>query len=336
MYCIKECFTKIRYLLTGKNFVFIVYPEGMERFIIKGIIIQYSPHYYDDLEDIPPYVMNHVTIDIGRKICIYKPNSNDKKFQVSGCLPENATAGQRATATANTEGTATSGAQATATFGAQASASADARTATDISNKLTRTVRADTAHIAASETMGAWYAYLTGTRYAQQTKHAGTWNSPNSGSQSSPSYTAESTTVTNPQQTPEIRWQEGVSVFPIPYLAAIYLVVILLAICIEMSVALLMIRSVFEMIHIPPGKIILAVAVINAFSIPGAWWLMELLTHTASLPYLPAVLLTEITVVVFEALWYRKILSLHAGNALLLSLIANIVSYILGVFLFGF
>ena len=130
--------------------------------------------------------------------------------------------------------------------------------------------------------------------------------------------------------------QDGSAPFPIAYVVVIYLGIILVAIGIEIFIAFLMIRFIFEIVLFPPWKIILSVTAINAITIPGAVFLTELLSKSASIPHLFAVLLTEIATVVIEALWYRRTLSLHSGNALLLSLIANMMSYIFGVILFGY
>ncbi len=139
-----------------------------------------------------------------------------------------------------------------------------------------------------------------------------------------------------PQKTAASAAQDGSAPFPIAYVVVIYLGIILVAISIEIFIAFLMIRFIFEIVLFPSRKIILFVSVINAITIPGAVFLTEFLAKSTFLPHFFAVLLTEILFVVIEALWYRKTLSLHSGNALLLSLIANMMSYILGVILFGF
>ncbi len=130
--------------------------------------------------------------------------------------------------------------------------------------------------------------------------------------------------------------QEGSASLPVPYIVVIYLGIILVAIGIEIFIAFLMIRFIFEIILFPPWKIILSVSGINLLTIPGAVFVTEFLAQSNSIPHLYAVLLTEIAVVVIETLWYRRTLSLHTGNALLLSLIANTATYIFGVILFGF
>ena len=138
------------------------------------------------------------------------------------------------------------------------------------------------------------------------------------------------------QETAASAAQAGSASLPVTYIIVIYLGIILVAIGIEIFIAFLMIRFIFEIILFPPWKIILSVSAINAITVPGAVFLTELLAQSNSIPHLYAVLLTETAVVVIEALWYRRTLSLHSGNALLLSLIANMASYIFGVILFGF
>jgi hypothetical protein len=130
--------------------------------------------------------------------------------------------------------------------------------------------------------------------------------------------------------------QEGSASLPVAYIVVIYLGIILVAIGIEIFIAFLMIRFIFEIVLFPPWKIILSVSGINVLTIPGAVFVTEFLAQSNSIPHLVAVLLMEIAVVVLEALWYRRTLSLHTGNALLLSLITNTASYIFGVILFGF
>ena len=130
--------------------------------------------------------------------------------------------------------------------------------------------------------------------------------------------------------------QEGSVSLPVAYIVVIYLGIILVAIGIEIFIAFLMIRFIFEIVLFPPWKIILSVSGINVLTVPGAVFVTEFLALSNSIPHLYAVLLTEIAVVVLEALWYRRTLSLHTGNALLLSLITNTATYIFSVILFGY
>ena len=76
-------------------------------------------------------------------------------------------------------------------------------------------------------------------------------------------------------------------------------------------------------------KLLLAIIVANTITLPFVWFFFPFLSD-----YLTFLIISELFAFIAEALLYFKILKLKLINAVKISLIANLVSFLIGFFLF--
>jgi hypothetical protein len=108
-----------------------------------------------------------------------------------------------------------------------------------------------------------------------------------------------------------------------------FLISLLVTLIIEISVLFLILRFSYKNKKISTKKIISVGIIASALTLPYLWFVLS--------PYLLSnyyIYFGEVFVFLIEALIYNQILNLKFKNALLVSLVCNIFSFVIGLIIF--
>ena len=105
-----------------------------------------------------------------------------------------------------------------------------------------------------------------------------------------------------------------------------FLAALAFAIVVETAVAFLVLKKIFRIATLGPWPIAYAGLMSNCSSLPYVWFVLPALIRN----YTAYVIVSEICVVLWEALFYYLYLRIDRKQATLLSLLANGASWLLG------
>ena len=104
---------------------------------------------------------------------------------------------------------------------------------------------------------------------------------------------------------------------------------LLVTLIVEIPILIFFFRYVFKTNRIPLNKLISTGVIASALTLPYLWFV--LLPFVSTDYYL---LIGEIIVIIVESLIYYQVIELKLKKSLLLSFIANISSYLIGIIIF--
>lgn len=106
-----------------------------------------------------------------------------------------------------------------------------------------------------------------------------------------------------------------------------FLISLLLTLIIEIPVALLLIKYLYKKTEIKISKIIFAGVVANMLTLPYFWFIAPAFISDRN----TYIIIGELSVIIAEAIIYNQLLKLKLSESLVVSLIANISSMLLGL-----
>lgn len=110
-----------------------------------------------------------------------------------------------------------------------------------------------------------------------------------------------------------------------------FLFSLLLTLTIEIPVVVLLVKYLYKQKEIKISKIIFVGFIANALTLPYLWFILP--AHISS--RLLYVLIGEISAFLIEAIIYKELLDIKINKALIISLIANLTSFLLGLLIFS-